>query len=1041
MKTKTPFRLLAATVFAATLATAQTEAPVVILKMDDLTQRGANKDKGEAVSENFRVFVDTLRRFEIKASLGIICNSLADGTPEYFAWIKALHEEGIVEFWNHGYTHQEFPRKNNRRHTEFANSTLEEQIESIGKGQRLAREKLGFDLTGFGAPFNQIDGTTTKAMESFPEITSWFYGPVQASSDKRRSLERRMDLEAPTLKPNSEQLIDAFNRHGKDLQYIVLQGHPNSWGGKQRAEFVKCIQFLKEQGCRFMTPSEFLAVPLRAKTLPSASKAPAPAAAKPVATPLPAPVAKPQLLANPALAGKPDGWYRSTGAQGFVEEHAEDAGRFLRIRVATPGESVILQQFADLPAGGGPVTVAAKVRWKDIARGKQGYMTGCVQMMFADEANKKVGDFLPVETFTGSSADWQVVGKTFTPPAGAKKFRVQLALYSVAGGALDIAWVTAAAGGTPALPLAGGAATVAPEPVIGTGPEYGGVKGVAMLTDTPLTFVKPFRNTDKFTVTPFTENGQPFTEAIRIDVRESVPAVWDMQLRTKCPVPVKKGDVLHLTYWMRGEKTDSEFAETSCLNALQLDREPWTKIFEFRPRARLGEGWVKFQRVVVSPESFNANEYAFNFQFGLGPQTFSIGGLSLYNYGSGVNAGLLPRTETKLYAGHEEDAAWRKAAHERIEKIRKAGFDIAVVDAEGRPVADAEVKIEMTRHAFGWGSAVYGWTFAGEGEDNRIYREKFLELFNLVVPENGLKWPSWENPKARANTLRMIDWALENGCEVRGHTLVWPSFRRSPERIAAFRNNPDGLREEIRRHIDDIVNATKGKIRAWDVMNEPTTNFEFIQMLGEAAPAGWFKQAHQLDPGAQLFLNENQIIAGTKLRNLELHLDKLLKHGAPLGGIGIQGHLGVGTAAPEQILEIFDRLGRYNVPLSITELDVLSENREHQAMYLRDVLTASFSHPAVDSVTFWGFWDGRHWKNNTPLFNKDWTAKPGLDMYRKLVLNDWWTRETKRTGADGHVRTRAFLGNYSVTVTHGGKAQTLATDLPKDGRTLRVVLP
>jgi len=104
-------------------------APVVILKMDDLTQRGADRAKGEAVSANFTAFVDTLRRLGVKASLGIIGNSLADGSPEYYAWIKALHEEGLVEFWNHGYTNQEFPRENGRRRTEFARASLESQVE------------------------------------------------------------------------------------------------------------------------------------------------------------------------------------------------------------------------------------------------------------------------------------------------------------------------------------------------------------------------------------------------------------------------------------------------------------------------------------------------------------------------------------------------------------------------------------------------------------------------------------------------------------------------------------------------------------------------------------------------------------------------------------------------------------------------------------------------------------------------------------------------------------------------------------------------
>jgi peptidoglycan/xylan/chitin deacetylase (PgdA/CDA1 family) len=436
--------------------------------MDDLTQRGADPAKGEAVSSRFVTFVETLRRLNVKAALGIIGNSLADGSPEYFAWIKAVHAEGIVEFWNHGYTHAEQPRENGRRRTEFTGASLEEQTESFAKTQRLAKEKLGFDLKAFGSPFNQVDATTEKVLDAFPEVTSWFYGRGRPNPS-RRILERRMDLEVPVMQPNSAQLIDAYNQYGKDLQYIVLQGHPNGWGGKQLAEFTKAVEFLKAQGCTFMTPSEFLRVELRAATLPPmpAAGKPAVAAGKtvvaapatptPEPVPVPEPVIKPQLLANPTLLdsdgnGLPEGWYRSTRQSGTVAKCTDDSGRFLRIGVETPGESIIFQQMTALPAGGEPITVAAKVRWKDIVRGQKGYMSGCVQMMFADDAGKKVGDYLPVASFKGASQGWHVVGRSFARPEGATKFRVQLALYSVQSGSLDIAWATVATGGTPACP-------------------------------------------------------------------------------------------------------------------------------------------------------------------------------------------------------------------------------------------------------------------------------------------------------------------------------------------------------------------------------------------------------------------------------------------------------------------------------------------------------------------------------------------------------------------------------------------------------------
>ena len=576
---------------------------------------------------------------------------------------------------------------------------------------------------------------------------------------------------------------------------------------------------------------------------------------------------------------------------------------------------------------------------------------------------------------------------------------------------------------------------------------------VSLLGEAPLAALVPSGRTDLFDVafTPADHHagsgrpiGAPTGGVLRVDVRRGARAVWDAQLRAKCHASVAKGDVLALSYRLRAVRTDSEIAEVTFLNAVQLDRSPWTKVFEEKPVFPIPDGWTLHQSVHVSPQSFKAGEYVFNLQFGgLDPQCFEIADLAFVNHGPAADPAALPRSPRRRYTGHEPDAPWRAEALARIERIRKADFDIAVVDADGRPVPDAEVRVEMTRHAFGWGSAVYGWTWAKDSADARRYRDEFLRHFNLLVPENGLKWPSWEQPKTRENTLRMIAWARGHGCEVRGHTLVWPGFRRNPDGLARLKGDPDGLRAAIREHIADIAGSTRGNIRAWDVVNEPTTNFEFMQLLGEDAPAEWFRLAHEADPGARLFLNENQVLAGTKLQSLEYWLDRIVEHGGPLGGIGIQGHLGYGTAAPERMLEIFTRLhAKYGVPISITELDVNVRDEADQADYLRDVLIAAFSHPAVDSVTFWGFWDGRHWLDNSPLFRKDWSAKPGLAVYRRLVLGDWWTRETMRTGADGHARLRGYQGEYALSVLGPDGASTTGTaSLPASGASMVLRLP
>ena len=337
---------------------------------------------------------------------------------------------------------------------------------------------------------------------------------------------------------------------------------------------------------------------------------------------------------------------------------------------------------------------------------------------------------------------------------------------------------------------------------------------------------------------------------------------------------------------------------------------------------------------------------------------------------------------------------------------------------------------------------MYRWFFYGMNPRNKEYQKRAAELFNFCVLENSMKWGTWEaGGKNLTATNEAIRWAKENNIQMRGHTLVWPSFDRSPERLKVLRYEPEKLRDEIRKHITDIVTTNKGVHTEWDVINEPKTNHEFMDILGVEEAANWFKMAKQLDPEARMFINENSILSGVKVANFESWIKRLRDAGAPIEGIGMQGHLGVGTASPLRMWEIYDRFyEQFNVPIAITELDVLNDDEDLQAMYLRDVMIASFAHPAIESLVFWGFWDGRHWKKNSPLYNEDWSEKKGLKVYRDLVFNQWWTNEQITTSSQGDAQIRGFLGEYDITVTANGKTQTVKTSLNTSGNKLQIKL-
>ncbi len=88
----------------------------------------------------------------------------------------------------------------------------------------------------------------------------------------------------------------------------------------------------------------------------------------------------------------------------------------------------------------------------------------------------------------------------------------------------------------------------------------------------------------------------------------------------------------------------------------------------------------------------------------------------------------------------------------------------------------------------------------------------------------------------------------------------------------------------------------------------------------------------------------------------------------------------------------------------------------------------------------WGFWERNHWKPEAALYRKDWSIKPAGQAWRDLVFKEWWTDETGKTGRNGVYKTRGFLGDYEIVVTHGGVSRAMQTALAREGTSLVVPL-
>ncbi len=321
---------------------------------------------------------------------------------------------------------------------------------------------------------------------------------------------------------------------------------------------------------------------------------------------------------------------------------------------------------------------------------------------------------------------------------------------------------------------------------------------------------------------------------------------------------------------------------------------------------------------------------------------------------------------------------------------------------------------------------VYAGKFLiGAAGDLRGYSDTELAnikaQYDILTPENCMK-PQPIHPSEDmynftiADTL--VDWCQKNGLKVWGHTLLWHAqtgrwFFLGPDSQPASR---ELAMERLKKHIFTVVGRYKGRVLGWDVVNESiadsaageTENLRdrsWYKTIGPDVITMAFKWAHEADPNAKLYYNDYNIEQGAvenkgKHASSMILLKRLLAEGAPITGVGIQGHwyLEVNLADVEKAITDYASLG---LKVSITELDVTAtgsnsgafgvrgadrtipkENYLKQAEVYKKLFEIFKRHAnVIERVTFWGISDRRSWRwgQDALLFDRQLQPKPAFN--------------------------------------------------------------
>ncbi|HBO15451.1 MAG TPA: hypothetical protein DD440_03855, partial [Porticoccaceae bacterium] len=422
---------------------------------------------------------------------------------------------------------------------------------------------------------------------------------------------------------------------------------------------------------------------------------------------------------------------------------------------------------------------------------------------------------------------------------------------------------------------------------------------------------------------------------------------------------------------------------------------------------------------------------------------------------------------------------------------RKSALSIAVIDAAGRPVSNATIDVQMTQHAFKFGTQIrdrlVGVTEAQFNnmsvlerqallpdltsfgtpkhtptwEDLERYRQAIWDNFNHVIPTTGLQWLSFNN-RGASEPEAAIDLAQSNGLSVTGASVVWPRDRwPTPEvfRSAAAPIDPNLFYQTLiadRLSTDGVIGYFSDfgigpTISDWKLVNEPINNDYYQQLLvggglfsnGTDVLADFFQRAKTVRPDAILSINEYNILNANNDNNALRYRDfinDLLAAGAPIDRIGVQAHISRSTLTKAAILRRINILAETGLKIEITEFDSRDDANQltpqEQEQIFRAMLEAAFENSAVVGLSIWGFWDRGHWRGNGPLFDNDWNVKAEAAPWFDLVRGEWMTQLADMPvdqNGEWYATDGVFSGSYDFTVTANGISQTfLNFDVSKD---------
>ncbi|KAH9520349.1 Anti-sigma-I factor RsgI6 [Bulinus truncatus] len=398
-----------------------------------------------------------------------------------------------------------------------------------------------------------------------------------------------------------------------------------------------------------------------------------------------------------------------------------------------------------------------------------------------------------------------------------------------------------------------------------------------------------------------------------------------------------------------------------------------------------------------------------------------------------------------------ENTAWKAEADHRIDTLRKSNIHINAHIASNFNANDLTIQIEHTKHLFGFGSELNADYLVNP--DYKQFQNIAYHMFNWATIQ-AYKWPynrgTKDNPDFSV-AVAATDELRKHGLHVRGHCMFWSVPGNQPSWASSMTGQT--LKDTVDAHIKYMTGITKGKLEHWDVNNELLHGHFFESHTGDPLYSRhMFQAVHAADPHPKLFLNDYNVVAVGE--DTLAYLDQIQQFKAAnvgLGAVGVQSHFPkYANPDPALLKHRLDILAKAGLPIWITELDLSARDETSRADGYEKVLRLYFSHPSIEGIIFWGFWDHEMDPQMALVHGASYTLDKAGQRYLQLTKQEWSTYVNRSLATGTSFNVRGFQGDYELTVwyknkpikrqtfTLGKTDTTVNVDIAGDGHEIQI---